>query len=374
MRYIWLHIKTILDTYDGATPLTHFLKTYFRQYPKLGSRDRKLLSNMAYSWYRCSKGIDEDDFETKIKKCLLICDHELPHGLLTGDSQIPHKEDITLDISKMMPTELTLSDGIDRSTWLTSMLVQPDLFIRVLKDMGKLTSLLNSQNISFKFITDTCLALPNGAGIDTLLQEDTYVVQDASSQETGSYFKPQQDEYWYDCCAGAGGKSLLLKSLERSVRITVSDKRERIIRNLQQRFKQYNYHAPVVHITDVADAPALEKSLGTKQFDNIICDAPCSGSGTWSRTPEQLYYFDPATLSSFTALQKQIATNVSIHLKPGGRLIYITCSVFKAENEDVISEILKETGLQLMESKLINGIIKKADSMYVAVLKKPVGK
>jgi len=369
MRYIWQHIKTIIDTYNGSIPLSHFLKNYFKQYPILGSRDRKLLSTMAYSWYRCGKGVSSADFETAIKECLLICNNELPKALITEGNNIA-REKILYDSNALFLPDMAFSEGITREQWLASMLVQPNLFIRVLKDKGKLISLLNSQNIPFTFITDSCLSLPNGAKIDTLLQEDTYVVQDASSQETGTFFKPGKNEVWYDCCAGAGGKSLLLKSLEPSVWITVSDLRESVIYNLKQRFKTYGYHLPVAHTTDVDNKEQLSKSLGTKQFDHIICDAPCSGSGTWARTPEQLYFFDPKTIANFSTLQKQIAINVSQYLKPGGRLIYITCSVFKSENEDVVDEIAKETYLQLAECRLINGIGKQADSMFVAVLQK----
>ena len=158
----------------------------------------------------------------------------------------------------------------------------------------------------------------------------------------------------------------MLKDLEPGVRLTVSDLRESIIHNLQSRFRQYRHILPVAHVTDVNNKVLLDNALGGKQFDNIICDAPCSGSGTWARTPEQLYFFDPASLSAFSALQKTIATNVSRYLKPGGKLFYITCSVFKTENEEVVNHILQETGLQLVHSELINGIGIHADSMYVA--------
>jgi len=370
MRYIWLHIKTITETYSGEVPLAHFLKAYFKQHPILGSRDRKLLSAMTYSWYRCAKGIPAVDFETKVRKSILLCNNELPKSLATTDTVGMDLAATRFDSDAIFPFDIEFSAGTDKAEWVASMPVQPNLFIRVLKDKGKTISLLNAANIPFTFVTDNCLSLPNGAKIDTILPPDTYVVQDASSQQTGDYFKPAKNEVWYDCCAGAGGKSLLLKSLEPSVWMTVSDLRESILYNLKQRFSQYHYHAPVAHTTDVANKVLLDRALGSKQFDNIICDAPCSGSGTWARTPEQLYFFDPATIETFAALQKQIAINVSRYLKTGGRLIYITCSVFKNENEDVVSEVVKQTGLQLTEAKLINGINIHADIMYVAVLKK----
>ena len=371
MRYIWQHIQTILATYDGGMPLAHFLKHYFRENPILGSRDRKLVSAMAYSWYRCSKGIayESTPTEAAIKECLRLCKSEL----LNNSKLFPPEEAgeaVAYDEHALFPHAIALSAGITKAEWLGSMLVQPDFFIRVRKDKGKLVSLLNSQNIPLTFITDQCIGLPNGAKVDSLLPEDAYAVQDASSQQTGSFFKPGKNEQWYDCCSGAGGKALLLKDMENSTRITVSDKRETIIYNLKKRFALYGQHLPVAHVTDTANRAQLEKALGTKQFDGIICDAPCSGSGTWARTPEQLYFFDPAALAQFPPLQTAIAVNAARHLKPGGRFIYITCSVFEQENEDVVAEIVRQTGLEIESTQLINGVNIHADNMYVAVLKK----
>jgi 16S rRNA (cytosine967-C5)-methyltransferase len=369
MRYILQHINTIIETYKGDIPLSHFLKNYFKQYPILGSRDRRTLSAMAYGWYRTAKGIGDNTMYIEVMTRWLNENKLLATPLTELLSATPETA-LQFSLEKLFPFDLELSSGITRESWLTSMLTQPDLFIRIRKDKGKIISLLNGQQIPFTFITDSCLALPNGAKIDALLPDDTYMVQDASSQQTGSYFSPAKNELWYDCCSGAGGKSLLLKDLEPGVRLTVSDKRESIIHNLLQRFKLYRHTLPVTHIADVANKEAFDNKIGTKLFDNIICDAPCSGSGTWARTPEQLHFFKPDSINDFAALQKKIAVNVAAHLKEGGRLIYITCSVFRKENEEVVEEIIKQTGIQLVTAQLINGISIKADSMFIAVLKK----
>jgi len=365
MRYIRQHIQAIIENYKGDLPLAHFLKNYFKQYPILGSRDRKILSALSYNWYRCSHGIDGTEWLDNLITQWLNNPAQFQNFSL---AKWLHDQAIPIDIDALFAFDISLSRGITRENWLRSMLVQPDLFIRVRKDKGKLISLLNGAQIPFTFITDTCLSLPNGAKIDTILPPDAYVVQDASSQTIGNFFTPHKNEQWYDCCSGAGGKSLLLKDIEPGVRLTVSDKRESIIHNLQQRFRLYRHELPVTHVTDVANTDQLTKALGSKKFDNIICDAPCSGSGTWARTPEQLYFFDPATLDRFSALQKTIAVNVSSYLKKGGRLIYVTCSVFEQENEAIVAEITKGTGLQLVQEQLINGTGIKADSMYVAVM------
>ncbi len=366
MRSIRRHIQTITETYDGNVPLAHFLKNYFRQNPVLGSRDRKILSAIAYTYYRCAKGFNGNEwFHALTDKWL---DNPKQFADIPLTKWLNENERFPFDLAKLFPNDIPLSEGIDKAEWLRSMLVQPALFIRIRKDRKKLLSMLTDSQIPATPITEYCMSLPNGAKIDALLPPDSYVVQDASSQQTGKYFNPKKGESWYDCCAGAGGKSLLLKDMEAGVSLTVSDRRESILHNLKERFRLYGHKLPTACVTDVADPKQLLAALGSTKFDNIICDAPCSGSGTWARTPEQMYFFNPGTLQAFSSLQKDIATNVAAYLRPGGRLIYITCSVFRAENEEVAEQVARQTGMTLIFSQLINGMSIHADSMYVAVL------
>lgn len=290
----------------------------------------------------------------------------------------------TIEFSKLFPFKIQLSEGIDFTSWLNSMLVQPRLFIRAHKNREEVVTLLRKNGIKYQthnFIypvsgthgisTSLCISLDNGTAIDKILPSHTYVVQDMSSQETGLYFQPHAGQDWWDCCAGAGGKSLLLKSIQPAIHLTVSDKRDTILHNLTTRFRQYFNEAPSRFVLDIADKEETKKAVGDKKFDGIICDVPCTGSGTWARTPEQMYFFDEQRLKELSALQPEIAINAAAYLKPGGRLIYVTCSVFKEENEDVITDVLKKTDLQLESMKLINGLEHKADSMFAAVLTKP---
>jgi 16S rRNA (cytosine967-C5)-methyltransferase len=86
----------------------------------------------------------------------------------------------------------------------------------------------------------------------------------------------------------------------------------------------------------------------TKQFDRILVDAPCSGTGTLARNPEIKWRLLPGDLTRFQTLQKQILKSALVRLKPGGRLIYATCSLEQAENEDVVKDLKpKETQLRL---------------------------
>ena len=160
MHYIWQHIESIINNYDGTLPLVHFLKNYYRQYPKLGSRDRKMLSEMAYSWYRCAKALDKAlPLKEKLAACLQLC-HTDNTRLLQLTEGLPTQHDIHLD--NIFPYELELSAGITKADWLNSMLTQPSLFIRIRKNKSKLLDILEEQEISYEPITDSCLALPNG--------------------------------------------------------------------------------------------------------------------------------------------------------------------------------------------------------------------
>ena len=377
MRYLWIHIKTLLSTCDGSLPLAHLLKNYCKQHPKLGSRDRKMLTAILYSWYRCEKGIlctnnQNNDYllENKVKYCLTLCQALAPQFDILFAQIPPLPFELQFDINNLATHEPALSVGITRNEWLETMLSQPKLFIRVRNNKKQIEILLKKHNLTYDAITDKCLALPNGAAVDTILPPQWYAVQDASSQATGAYFQPKDGEHWYDCCAGAGGKSLLLTDSGAKIQLTVSDRRASILSNLKERFKTYGLTPPTALITDVADATAVAARTGQELYDNIICDAPCSGSGTWARTPEQLYFWQPNKVHEFAAMQLAIATNASKLLRPGGRLLYITCSVYEPENEGVVAALVAATGMRILTQTLINGTALKADSMYVAVLQK----
>ncbi|MBE2290057.1 MAG: methyltransferase domain-containing protein [Chitinophagaceae bacterium] len=374
MQYLWTHIRTLTDSYYGAVPFSHFIRNYTRQHPKLGSRDRKMLTTILYSWFRCSSGIVvppqvANAFEVRVLACLRSCGVGGPaYDKLFAPFNIPDADVPPLKLENLFTEALPLSEGISKEQWLLSMTRQPRLFIRVIGSKDRICKVLNENNILFEEVAPSCLALPNGTPIDKILPETDYAVQDASSQYTGTFFSPAAGQQWYDCCCGAGGKSLLLMAEQPAVRLTVTDKRASIINNLKERFSRYGYRRPDALVADAADAAALSNTLGTRQFDNIICDVPCSGSGTWARTPEPLHFFNSEVQQKFPPLQRAIAVNVSKYLRPGGRLIYITCSVFRQENEEVVEHIVANTGLKVQHMQLINGISILADSMFIAVL------
>ena len=193
-----------------------------------------------------------------------------------------------------------------------------------------------------------------------------FEVQDLSSQKTGNYFSPKPNESWWDACSGSGGKSLLLFEKENSVKLTASDTREKILFNLKERFKRAgikNYKTEVLNLEN--------ESFPTEQmFDGIIVDAPCTGSGTWTRSPEWLSNFKPEMVYDYSEKLKKIVGNVLKNLKIGAPLIYVTCSVFKKENEENIKHFTENFPLTLECSEYLFGYKNGADNLFVARMNK----
>jgi 16S rRNA (cytosine967-C5)-methyltransferase len=105
-------------------------------------------------------------------------------------------------------------------------------------------------------------------------------------------------------------------------------------------------------------------------FDGIIADVPCSGSGTWARTPERLRFFTSHELDAYVALQESITNNLIPSLRIGGVLVYITCSVFEVENGGRVSKLQAGGQLELVEEHLLQGSGHGADTLYCALLRR----
>jgi 16S rRNA (cytosine967-C5)-methyltransferase len=237
---------------------------------------------------------------------------------------------------------------------------------------------LSQAGLDFKLIGDSCLSLPNTSKIDEVVELDKEaVIQDQNSQRTGRFLssalatlRNDKPAVW-DCCAGSGGKSIMAFDIDPGIKLTVSDSRESILVNLKKRFPTAGIKNYESFPIDLANKSAVESRWpsGLKS-DIIIADVPCSGSGTWSRTPEQLYFFQERKIEEYSALQKRIVSNAIVQLQPGGSFVYITCSVFKKENEEVAMYIKQNFQLQLKQMEVLKGYDKKADSMFVAVFEK----
>ncbi|MFN0254278.1 RsmB/NOP family class I SAM-dependent RNA methyltransferase [Pedobacter ureilyticus] len=379
------HIRAfeqVLASYDGKLPLHRHLVVYFKQNKQMGSSDRRWASRYIYSYFRLGKALAELPALERLAIADFLCNTDLSlitdHIFPTAAEHVakPNEEKVafvkkqypSFEIAAIFPFEAQLSEGIDQQAFLLSLFVQPNLFIRVREThLPLIKARIEEAGVAVQELSDTTLALPNGTKLEQIVTDARlYQVQDLSSQKTGAYFQPQPYDYWWDCCAASGGKSLLIHSLEPKVKLLASDVRETSLGNLQERFIAAGINDFQKKTIDLLQNN--DQILHHYEFDGILLDAPCSGAGTWGRTPEMLYFFEEYKVANYVKLQKAIAENVVKYLKPGKPLIYMTCSVFKQENEEVVNYLLEKFPLKLERMELIKGYNNKADSMFVARL------
>jgi 16S rRNA (cytosine967-C5)-methyltransferase len=166
-------------------------------------------------------------------------------------------------------------------------------------------------------------------------------VQDEGSQLIARLAAPRRGMMVVDLCAGAGGKTLALGSLMKSTgRIYAFDVNSKRLAGLGPRLARSglsNVHPVAIRST----ADARVKRLAGK-IDRVVVDAPCSGSGTLRRNPDLKWRFDEAELARLTGVQSEVLRAAARLVKPGGRLVYATCSVLSVENQDVVAAFLSE--------------------------------
>ena len=393
--------STILGAYQGKEPFALYLKSFFAANKKYGSKDRKQISQLCYCYFRMGKSMPDSSISDKILAGLFLSETE-PNAILAEFK--PEWNDFLLECQglvgvgekkmKLVNAELGsadlssatlfpenifpfynhLSNSIEKDQFALSFFKQPKLFLRVRPGKNqKVEKQLLENAVEFEKRGEDCLALKQGVKVDEILAlNKDVVVQDESSQMIGSLIKQLPiKSIWkvWDCCAASGGKSILAKDVLGKIELSVSDIREQMLQQLKKRLQ-------IAEVSVFDSFPInLEHSTIKNQrgtFDLIIADVPCTGSGTWSRTPEQLYYFNESAIELYASRQYKIASNAINSLHKGGYLLYCTCSVFKQENEQVVDKLKSEFGLIEIETKLFSGYNRRADSLFASLLQMPL--
>jgi 16S rRNA (cytosine967-C5)-methyltransferase len=372
----------VIQTQEQGEPLVHHLKRFFAADKKFGSKDRKHIAALCYNYYRLGKALKYKSVEERIVIATFVCNVENSPFLAAINPLFNEKIKLSLpdklafvkiDTSDIFPFMDELGTGVYREKFARSFLSQPLFFLRIRP--GKQTMVLEKlteSKIDFEEITTSCLALQQGFKTEQFFAiNKEVVVQDRNSQQVFKYLQQpdvflKKDVTVWDCCAASGGKSILLHDvLHGHVQLNVSDVRGSILNNLRNRFKEAGIKKYEAFTADMLQENVVDIN---KKFDLVICDAPCSGSGTWARTPEQLVFFTPQKIEEYAAMQNKIASEALKHLDVDGLFFYITCSVFKNENEEVVDYLQKKFHLQILQMEYLKGYEMQADTMFVAVL------
>ncbi len=193
-------------------------------------------------------------------------------------------------------------------------------------------------------------------------------MQDLASQGIANRVTPRPGESVWDCCAGAGGKALQIAARHPSARLYASDTRGYKLGELSRRATRAGA-PPITTLRWDAARQTRPPFAPSEGFDWVLVDAPCSGSGTWRRNPDGRLRWALSDLEELTALQRRLLRSALAAVKPGGHVVYATCSWFVEENEDVVERVLDTFhSASLRESALLGCPAADADTAYAAVM------
>lgn len=376
------HYQTILELlpeiHNPKISLDTFLERYFRSHRFMGSGDRKAISTGLYdiirNWAYINASLESIASSFKTDRALLIAFmilvKKLPksdfnayfngdqYGLLPLNPEESCIAQTLYDIPCILE-ECSLEVQANIPAWMTDPSLYGDVFCCNLKDELealnstasvdiRVNTLKTSRDALLKLLknlypsarpiplTQSGIRLDGRAALHVLkeFKEGHFEIQDAGSQLIVELIQQSNPQHILDYCAGAGGKTLYLAEiLNKTGKITATDIASHRLDEAKKR----------VHRSGAKNIEFIPFLLPhpNKHYDCVVVDAPCTGSGTLRRKPELRWRFTPEDIKEMSTLQLDVIKAASTFVKSGGELVYITCSIFRAENENVIQNFLE---------------------------------
>lgn len=238
----------------------------------------------------------------------------------------------------------------------------------------KLRAILMDLNIETDFLPNQpdALVLKERANVfmTDAFKEGLFEVQDASSQLVAAFLEVAPGMRVVDTCAGAGGKTLHMASLmQNKGQLIAMDLYESKLKQLKLRAKRngaFNIEYRIIDTTKVI------KKLHEKA-DRVLIDAPCSGLGVLKRNPDAKWKLQPEFIDNIRKVQSEVLESYSKIVKPGGKMVYATCSILPSENQEQIAKFLKtEIGKKFKLKKDCKILASESgfDGFYMALLER----
>ena len=233
---------------------------------------------------------------------------------------------------------------------------------------------LRTENIITEFVPNhpDALILDERANVfkSEAFHSGLFEVQDASSQLVAAYLDVKPGMKVIDTCAGAGGKTLHLSALmENKGQIIAMDIYESKLKKLKIRARRNGAHNIDLR---VIDSTKVIKKLHEKA-DRVLIDAPCSGLGVIRRNPDSKWKLQPEFIENIKKVQQDVLQQYSKMVKPGGKMVYATCSILPSENQEQVQAFLtSESGKDftfVKENKVL-AHISGFDGFYMALLQR----
>lgn len=382
-----IEIATEIDA--GTSASDNVVETYFRHRRYAGSKDRRAITDRVYGlirrharlnwWIERSGSFLSPDARLRIIADLALSDKSRPEEIqqlfsggrhcaaalspdeialadsLSGRPVTHHSEMpdfVAMEYPAWLDGSLRRSFG-DRLNEEMMALNQPapmDLRVNTLKTtFEEVYNSLTDESFSADPTPFSPLALRISGhvriGGTTAHQQGWVEIQDEGSQLIALLTDAREGMTVVDFCAGAGGKTLALAASmakEGTVRgrLIACDVFAQRLQRMKSRIKRAGAEGIQRHTLSSESDPWVKQQAATA--DRVLLDVPCTGTGTWRRHPVNKWQLAPAELEDAIATQRRILESASLMVKPGGRLIYATCSVLCEENEDQVSWFLSE--------------------------------
>ncbi len=343
-------LEIISEVFQDKVPADHIINDYVKKRKYIGSKDRRLMNETVWKILRRRMRLAYEAESKEPRKILLTFLKDKDFSLITGGKYglepLSKEEKKWLDELKTKEFVYPLDIELECPKWLFEKIDNPALIASLngeapfniranLIDRISLQKRLQGEGLFFSLSPYSPLGLQSTDRVrvnNTIAYHDgLFDVQDESSQISAILCNVKKNEKIVDYCAGAGGKSLALGAILQNEGVVVAHdadmKRTEVLSERANRLKIKNIR--------------LQSQITDKDYDCFVADCPCSGSGTWRRAPDAKFRLTPKRLNELTQIQFEILETAYKHTKKGGRIIYMTCSILKDENESIVTSFAR---------------------------------
>lgn len=363
-------LSMVVDALSVVLPLERpadaVLRSWFRDNPQLGARDRALVADTIFATLRHLRWLEHLAGGRGPRRLALACLtriagynlRALQKALWPGEAEwlggLRTREDTAPDAVRLsMPDWLweRLGNAFpdeERIALARSLLSSAPMDLRVNALRVRRDEVLATLHASGIEAAATPLS-PVGVRVKgkpslerhALLTGGLAEVQDEGSQIVALLVDARRHQMVVDFCAGAGGKTLALGAAMRSEgRLYAFDTSEKRLANLKPRLRRSGLSNVHPQLIDSENDARVKRLAG--KIDRVLVDAPCSGNGTLRRNPDLKWRMNPEALTELAAKQTSILRAAARLPKPGGRIVYATCSLLPEENEAIVAAFLAE--------------------------------
>lgn len=357
-------VSALAMIFDGNRYADKVIEKVLKQNPKWGARDRRFIAETTYDivrWYRLLRSLTnakENDYWKLVAALCVLHEVPLPEWSEFKDidpAEIRRQAEAVRTIRKIRESipdwldergEAELGNRWDEELQALNEAASVVLRVNTLKiSRSDLQRTLRDEKIEtiVPGIFPDALILQERQNIFSThaFKEGLFEVQDAASQLIAPFLQVEPGMRVIDACAGAGGKTLHLAALMNNKgRMIALDVEQWKLDELQKRSRR----AGVSNLeTRLIDSSKVIKRL-ENSADRLLLDVPCSGLGVLKRNPDAKWKLSPEFIENVTSLQQKILQDYSTMLKPGGMLVYSTCSILPSENQQQVEKFLTRQG------------------------------